>query len=424
MPTININHVTRIEGHASITIHLDDDGKVTDTQFHVTQIRGFEKFVEGRPYYEMPAITSRICGICPVSHLLAASKACDAIMAVRIPQTAAKLRELMHMAQIVQSHALSFFHLSAPDLLLGMDSDPAKRNVAGLLAEHPAVVLDGVKLRKFGQQVIERLGKYAKTLNAGFHILVPFLDRVAYKHSLKEQTVDVPPQTCITRDNISVEVDGVLYLQVVDPVKASYGIEDYLFALSQLAQTTMRSEIGKLELDRTFEERMMINHAIIEAVDKASDPWGVKVTRYEIKNIHPPQSVKDALEKQMRAEREKRAAIAESEGDREAKINVAEGTKQEAIKNSEGEKMKRINEAEGRSKEIELVAIATAEGIRKIAEAIEQPSGSDAVNLRVAEQYIKQFGNLAKEGNTLIIPSNLSEVGGMVAAATSLIKKT
>ena len=269
--------------------------------------------------------------------------------------------------------------------------------------------------------IIERVGKYSRTLNAGFHVLFPFLDRVAYKHTLKETAVDVPPQMCITRDNIAVEVDGVLYLQVMDPVKASYGIEDYLFASTQLAQTTMRSEIGKLELDRTFEEREAINAAIIRAVDKASDPWGIKVTRYEIKNIHPPQTVRDALEKQMRAEREKRAAIAESEGQRQAKINVAEGEKQQNIALSEGEKMKRINEAEGRAKEIELVAVATAEGIRQIASAIQAPGGESAVNLRVAEQYIKEFGNLARENNTVIIPSNLSDIGGMVAAATSLI---
>jgi regulator of protease activity HflC (stomatin/prohibitin superfamily) len=221
-----------------------------------------------------------------------------------------------------------------------------------------------------------------------------------------------------------VEVDGVLYLQVMDPGKASYGIENYMFASTQLAQTTMRSEIGKLELDRTFEERVTINASIIQAVDKASDPWGVKITRYEIKNITPPQSVKDALEKQMRAEREKRAAIAESEGRRQATINVAEGEKQEAIKKSEGEKMKRINEAEGRAKEIELVANATAEGIKKIAEAIQAPGGGDAVNLRVAEQYIKEFGNLAKENNTVIIPSDLSNIAGMVASVTSLIKSS
>ena len=270
--------------------------------------------------------------------------------------------------------------------------------------------------------IVERLGKYAKTLDAGFHILVPFLDRVAYKHSLKEIAVDVPPQNCITKDNIAVEVDGVLDMQVIDPVKASYGIESYMFASTQLAQTTMRSEMGKLELDRTFEEREQINKQIIAAVDKASDPWGVKITRYEIKNIHPPQSVKDALEKQMRAEREKRAAIAESEGERQAKINVAEGTKQEAIAMSEGEKMKRINEAEGRAKEIEFVALATAEGIRRIAEAIQDPGGRDAVNLRVAEQYIKEFGNLAKKNNTVIIPSNLGDIAGMVATVSSLLK--
>jgi regulator of protease activity HflC (stomatin/prohibitin superfamily) len=270
--------------------------------------------------------------------------------------------------------------------------------------------------------IVERLGKYAKTLDAGFHILVPFLDRVAYKHSLKEVAVDVESQTCITKDNISVEVDGVLYLQVIDPVKASYGIDNYMFASSQLAQTTMRSEIGKLDLDRTFEEREAINSAIIQAVDKASDPWGIKITRYEIKNITPPKSVKDALEKQMRAEREKRAAIAESEGERQAKINVAEGEKQEAIAKSEGEKQKRINEAEGRAKEILLVTKATSEGIKMVASSIKQPGGSQAVNLRVAEQYIKEFGNLAKINNTMIIPQSLSDLSGLVAAATSVIE--
>jgi len=272
--------------------------------------------------------------------------------------------------------------------------------------------------------IVERLGKYSRTLNAGFHILIPFLDRVAYKNSLKEVAVDVPPQMCITKDNIAVEVDGVLYLQVTDPVKASYGIENFLFASTQLSQTTMRSEMGKLELDKTFEEREAINHAIIAAVDKASDPWGVKITRYEIKNIHPPQTVRDALEKQMRAEREKRAAIAESEGQRQAKINVAEGMRQEAILQSEGEKMKRINEAGGRAEEIRLVADATAQGLRAIAEVINQPGGEDAVNLRVAEQYITEFGKLAKESNTMIIPAELGEVGGMVGAVTKMIKKT
>ena len=272
--------------------------------------------------------------------------------------------------------------------------------------------------------IVERLGKYSKTLDAGFHILVPFLDNIAYRHSLKEFAVDVPSQTCITKDNIAVEVDGVLYLQVIDPVKSSYGIEDFLFASSQLAQTTMRSEIGKLELDRTFEEREAINAAIIQAVDKASDPWGVKITRYEIKNITPPRSVTDALEKQMRAEREKRAAIAESEGERQSKINVADGEKQEAIKNSEGEKQRRINEAEGRAKEILLVTNATAKGIQLIASTISQPGGHEAVNLRVAEQYIKEFGNLAKTNNTMIIPQNVSDLAGVIATATNVIVKS
>ena len=271
--------------------------------------------------------------------------------------------------------------------------------------------------------IVERLGKYSKTLVAGFHILAPFLDRVAYKHTLKEQAVDVPPQQCITRDNIAVEVDGILYMQVVDPKKASYGIDRYQFASTQLAQTTMRSVIGKLELDRTFEERETINGAIVEAVDKASDPWGVKVTRYEVKNILPPKSIKDAMEKQMRAEREKRAVIAESEGDRQAKINRAEGEKQEMIAQSEGEKQKRINEAEGRAAEIEKVAIATAVGVREIAKAINEEGGQDAVNLRVAEQYIGEFGKLAKETNSIIIPTNLADIAGVIKAATSVIEK-
>ncbi len=271
--------------------------------------------------------------------------------------------------------------------------------------------------------ILERFGKYRTTLEAGFHILMPFIDKVAYKHSLKEQAVDVPSQVCITRDNISVEVDGILYMQVVDPKKASYGINNYAFAATQLAQTTMRSVIGKLELDRTFEERETMNGAIVAAVDKASDPWGVKVTRYEVRNIVPPQSIKDAMEKHMRAEREKRALIAESEGDRQAKINRSEGDRQELIKRSEGEKQKRINEAEGRAREIEAIAIATAKGIREIATAINQEGGMNAVNLRIAEQYLGEFGKLAKENNTMIIPSDLSDIAGMVATAMTVIKK-
>ena len=272
--------------------------------------------------------------------------------------------------------------------------------------------------------IIERFGKYRSPLLAGFHIIIPFVDRVAYKHTLKEQVIDVAAQTCITKDNISVEVDGVLYLQLMDAQKASYGIDNYRFASIQLAQTTMRSIIGKMELDKTFEERESMNSIIVDAVDSASDPWGVKVTRYEVKNITPPQSIKDAMEKQMRAEREKRANIANSEGDMQARINRAEGEKRELIAHSEGEKMKRINEAEGSAAEIEAVAMATAKGIREIASAINAPGGQDAVNLRIAEQYIDEFGKLAKTNNTMIIPSNMADISSLIATATKVIKTT
>lgn len=272
--------------------------------------------------------------------------------------------------------------------------------------------------------IVERLGKYRTTFVAGFNLVFPFIDKVRYKHTLKEQAIDVASQTCITRDNISVEVDGILYLQVVDAMKASYGIDHYQFASIQIAQTTMRSIIGKLELDKTFEERETINNRIVEAVDKASDPWGVKVTRYEVKNIVPPQSIKDAMEKQMRAEREKRATIAESEGEKMAKINVAEGTRQEAIAESEGEMQKRINEARGKASEIEQVAMATAKGIIAIAEAINLKGGKDAVNLRIAEQYLGEFGKLAKESNTMIMPANLADISSVIATATKVFDAT
>lgn len=270
--------------------------------------------------------------------------------------------------------------------------------------------------------VVERLGKYSRTLDAGFHVLVPFVDRIVAKHSLKEYVLDVPSQMCITRDNISIEIDGVLFMQVLDPVRATYGVDNYLFAARQLAQTTLRSEIGKMDLDRTFEERDSINANIIAALDKASEPWGLKIMRYEISNINPPQSVKDALEKQMRAERERRAKVAASEGERESLINVAEGQKQEVIKQSEALKQKQINEAEGKAQEIALLAQATAHGIAQIAQAIELPGGKDAVNLRVAEQYVKEFGKLASESTTMIIPSNLGDVGGMVATLGKLLQ--
>lgn len=274
------------------------------------------------------------------------------------------------------------------------------------------------------QFVVERLGKYSRTLDAGFHFLIPFLDKVAYKHSLKERAIDVPSQQCITKDNISVEVDGILYMQIMDAKAASYGIENYEFGASQLAQTTLRSEIGKIELDRTFEERETINAQVVEAVDKASNPWGVKILRYEIKDIVPPVSVKDALEKQMRAERERRAVVAQSEGERQAKINVSEGMKQETINISEADKMRQINEAEGKAREIELIATATAQGLRMVAEALNSPGGLEAMNLRVAEQYVREFGKLAQTTNTLILPQNMSDVGSFVAAVTKTLEAT
>lgn len=271
--------------------------------------------------------------------------------------------------------------------------------------------------------IVERLGKYQSTLTAGLHVLFPLLDRVSYKHTLKEVAIDVESQTCITRDNVAVEVDGILYLKVVDAKKASYGIDNYMFASSQIAQTTMRSIIGKLELDKTFEERDNINAEIVEAVDLASDPWGVKITRYEIKNIMPPQSVKEAMEKQMRAEREKRAVIAESEGKKQAAVNIAEATKREMELKSEGQKIRQINEAAGKAAEIEQIAEATAAGIRMIAREISNEGGSDAVSLRIAEQYLGEFGKIAKETNTVVIPTDLSDIAGMVASLKHIAKQ-
>jgi regulator of protease activity HflC (stomatin/prohibitin superfamily) len=269
--------------------------------------------------------------------------------------------------------------------------------------------------------VVERLGRYSGTLNAGFHILMPFVDTIRYRHSLKELAVDIPAQVCITRDNVQVGVDGVLYLKVLNPERASYGIMDYMFAISQLAQTTLRSEVGKIDLDKTFEERTNINTQVVTELDKATEAWGVKVLRYEIKNITPPHDVLAAMEKQMRAEREKRAVILTSEGARDAAINTAEGGKQETIKQSEARKQQQINEAEGQAEAILAVATATAEGIRKVAEAITLPGGFEAVQLRVAEQYIGQFGELAKTSNTLVLPANVADVGSMIALAMKAV---
>lgn len=295
--------------------------------------------------------------------------------------------------------------------------------VIGIVAVIIVVLLikTAVVVPQRSEYIVERLGKYNKSLGAGFHILIPFLDKIAYRRSLKEEVLDIASQDCITTDNVSVSVDGVLYLQVIDSKLSAYGIDNYRIAASQLAQTSLRSVIGKIELDRTFEERETLNQQVVAAIDEAAQNWGVKVLRYEIKDITPPQSVMDAMEKQMRAEREKRAAIATSEGDRQARINRAEGLKKEAIEVSEGEKQRRINEAEGQAKEIELVAQATADGIRKISESLSLDGGETAANLRVAEKYIAEFGKLAKTNNTMIIPANMGDISSMVATVMSVL---
>ncbi len=272
--------------------------------------------------------------------------------------------------------------------------------------------------------VVERLGKYRTTLQAGFHILIPFIDKVAYKRSLKEEPIDISAQTCITADNVTLEVDGILYIQVIDTKKSAYGIDNFHFAAAQLAQTSLRSAIGKIELDRTFEARETLNGQVVMALDEAAENWGVKVLRYEIKDIQPPRTVLEAMEKQMKAEREKRAEIARSEADKQSTINRAAGDRAEAIALSEGEKMKRINEAEGRAREITMVAEATAEGIRRVAQALSLPGGSEAANLEVAKSYVAEFGKLAKENNTMILPANLTDVASMVTAVMSTIKQT
>jgi regulator of protease activity HflC (stomatin/prohibitin superfamily) len=258
--------------------------------------------------------------------------------------------------------------------------------------------------------LVEQFGKYHKTLEAGFHIVIPLIQRIAYRHTLKEQVIDVSPQLCITNDNVQVEVDGILYLKVVDAFKASYGIENYRFATSQLAQTTMRSAMGKIELDRSFSERDTLNSSIVTAVDEASDPWGIKVTRYEIRDITPSLTVQEAMEKQVRAEREKRAEILISEGEKEAVINISKGQRQEAINLSKGERQKRVNESEGKAKAIELVAEATAAGITEIAKATQRPKGGAAVSMRIAEQFINEFGTIIENATTSILPADIAQL--------------
>jgi regulator of protease activity HflC (stomatin/prohibitin superfamily) len=285
------------------------------------------------------------------------------------------------------------------------------------------IVKTAVVVPQQNAYVVERLGRYRATLDAGFHILIPFFDVIRNRVLLKEIAVDIPEQICITRDNVQVGVDGILYFKVLNPERATYGAADFLYAISQLAQTTLRSEMGKIDLDKTFEERNQINLLVVNELDKASEPWGVKVLRYEIKNISPPKDVLDAMEKQMRAEREKRAVVLTSEGARDSAINNAEGQKQQVIKQSEASKQQSINEAEGQAKAILVVAEATAEGIKKVAQAIQAPGGYEAVQLRVADNYIEQFGNLAKTNNTMILPANLADVATVIATAMSVINK-
>ena len=307
---------------------------------------------------------------------------------------------------------------------MSADNYPLILVVVGALVVLILFFVSAVVVPQRSEFIMERLGKYNKTLGAGFHLLLPFLDRIAYRRSLKEEVMDIPSQLCITKDNVSIGIDGVIYIQVIDSPLSAYGIQNYKLAANQLAQTSLRSAIGKIDLDKTFEERENITRQVVHAVDEASQNWGVKVLRYEIKDITPPHSVMEAMERQMKAERDKRAEIAISEGDRQARINRAEGMRQEAIAISEGEKQKRINEAEGRGREIQIVAEATAAGLSAVAAAMGGPSGLDAANLRVAEHFLTEFGKLAKTNNTMIIPSSMTDVATLVATAMGVLKQT
>ncbi|RPI74685.1 MAG: paraslipin [Desulfobacteraceae bacterium] len=287
------------------------------------------------------------------------------------------------------------------------------------------IIIKGVRVvPQQSAYVVERLGKFHGVLNAGISYIFPFMDRIAYIHTLKEQTIDIPEQVCITRDNVQVGVDGVIFVQVFDPKMASYGISNYMFSITQLAQTTMRSEVGKIDLDKTFEERTLINSAIVTAINDASRTWGVKILRYEIKNIVPPETVLKAMEKQMQAEREKRASILQSEGVKQSAVNVAEGQKQKVVLESEATLQKQINEATGQAEAIREVANATADGLKAVAGAVQTQGGMEAVQLRVAEKLVEQFGHLAKQGNTLILPANFGDISSLIATAMSVVKQT
>lgn len=289
-----------------------------------------------------------------------------------------------------------------------------------------AIIFVALTVRIVPQQsayIVERLGKYSRTLEAGLHITIPFVDRISYKTVLNEVVLDIPPQICITKDNVQVTVDGVIFYRVIDPKAASYGVNDYELAVIQLAQTTLRSEVGKIDLDKTFEEREKVNNAVVMGIDNATQPWGVKVLRYEIKSINPPKDVLDAMEKQMRAEREKRAKVLESEGARDSMINNAEGRKQDMIKQSEADKQRQINQAQGQAEAILAVARATADGTKMVAEALASQGGRDAANLRVAEEYVKQLGQMATNSDLLIVPSNVGDPTAILTTAFSVLDR-
>lgn len=269
-------------------------------------------------------------------------------------------------------------------------------------------------------RIVERLGKYNETLHAGLHLLIPFIDKVTYVHTLKEQAIEVQPQICITKDNVQVKVDGVLYLKMLDPQKASYGIEDYKFAAIQLAQTTMRAVIGMMELDKTFEARETINHRIVDVIEQAAEPWGVRVNRYEIQNLTPPKTVLDSMEKQKTAELNKKAQISLSEGEKFSRINRSEGQKEEAINKSLGEKQKKINEAEGKAKEIESIALATAKGIEAVADSVSKKGGDEAVRLQITQTFIKEFGHLAKNSTEVLLPLDLTDIKSVTESLNNL----
>ena len=306
-----------------------------------------------------------------------------------------------------------------------MTHSPAATIATFFVAMVVVILFEGVRVvPQQNAWVIERLGKFFRTLEPGLNLIVPFIDRVAYRHMLKEVPLDIPEQICITKDNTQLAVDGIVYYQVSDPRLASYGSSDYVLAISQLAQTALRREVGKMELDKTFESRDEINHRVVSVLDEAGRTWGIKVLRYEIKSLTPPEAILRAMQAQITAEREKRALIAKSEGQRQQEINLADGEKQAKVLSSEGDKQAQINKAQGEAQAIELVAEANANAVRAVAAAIGAEGGMNAANLKIAEKYVEAFSQLAKVGNTLIVPNNLTDVAGMVASAMTVMDRT